>query len=87
MNKEKALNDLIDLVNHISELKPEQRNDIKILEDLKIKSDSVRQAVASLNSCDADWVNDEYGKWWKKVFYPKHKALIDNINKNLTSVK
>jgi len=35
--------------------------------------------MKDLNSCDACWVNDQYGKWFKKYIAPKHQKIMNQI--------
>jgi hypothetical protein len=77
MNKEEILKLLIDNVRFIEQLKPQDM----LIEDtkriLKNNYDVINAACKTLNSCDADWVNDKYGEWMKIniLSNPKYKDI------------
>ena len=57
---------ILELRDHGEELKTDERKRM----DFTAKSSYVESEVAKLNSCDANWLNDEYGKWHSKEVKP-----------------
>ena len=57
---------ILELRDHGEKLKKDERKRI----DHTAKSSYIQTEVAKLNSCDANWLNDEYGKWYKKEVKP-----------------
>ena len=46
------------------------------------KALELQEAVKGLNSCDADWVNDQYGPWHRKNILPHvDPKVIEKFNK------
>jgi hypothetical protein len=57
---------ILELRNHEEELKTDGRKRM----DYTAKSAYIESEVAKLNSCDANWLNDEFGKWHSKEVKP-----------------
>jgi superfamily II helicase len=53
--------------------------DAELSKEFKDKVEAVEIAIRELNSCDACWFNDQYGKWFNKYIAPKHSKLINQI--------
>ena len=53
---------------------------LKIWKEFKEKSEALRTALSEVNSCDAEWVGEQYKKWYEHNFYPKNKSKIDAIS-------
>lgn len=49
-------------------------------EFFRLKADMDKK-ISSLNSCDALWVTDEYGKWFKTEIEPRFKDELEKIRK------
>ena len=77
MNKEEILKLLIDNVRFIEGLKPQDMLIDDNRNKLKSNYDIINTACKTLNSCDADWVNDKYGEWMRKniLSNPKYKDI------------
>ena len=86
MHKEQILKDMVALITYFTSLPIEQSRDKKIMNDIKNKSDIIRDAYMRLNIADKKWMDEKYENWWSINFYPKHKSKIDSL-KGLTFVK
>ena len=62
MTKEEVLEGLKEL---ILELKEDKIKDIDAQKIWSGKETKIHEAAAQLNSCDASWVNDQYGVWFE----------------------
>ncbi|MFH1547581.1 MAG: hypothetical protein ABIC57_03785 [bacterium] len=51
----------------------------ELSKEFQDKVQVVEIAIRELNSCDACWFNDQYGKWFQKYIAPKHQKLLNQI--------
>lgn len=66
MSKEEVLELLKYLVLQIRDNGDKLKNDERFIADWRAKNSLLSEAIKSLNSCDCNWVNDEYGEWHRK---------------------
>lgn len=69
---------ILELRDHDKELKTDPRRQA----DWRGKSAYMQSEVAKLNSCDLNWLNDEYGKWERKEVKPYKIREVFNENRN-----
>ena len=75
MSKEEILELLKHLVLQIRD-NGEKLQDERFKADWNTKNSLLSEAIKSLNSCDCNWVNDEYGEWHRKEIVPIIKSKI-----------
>ena len=49
------------------------KTQILMLRDHQVKHKMIQENIQKLNSCDALWLQDEYGKWFEKEIRPSMK--------------
>ena len=81
MNKEETLDFLKHLVLQLRDHSKEIQSDPRLMKDWAAKSKSLENTLKSLNSCDANWVNDKYGGFFKKEIQPYIAKLNPNLLK------
>ena len=76
MSKEEILELMKWLILELRDHETELKTDTGRRADWTGKSAYMQSEVAKLNSCDLNWLNDEYGKWASKEVKPfKGKGL------------
>ena len=76
MTKEEVLNDLKELVIALRDNSEKLRSDPVFAAGWLSKQKSVSLEASRLNSCDASWLNDEYGEWFRQEIEP----AIENVD-------
>lgn len=70
MSKESVLNTLKTTISIlIDQFSQEGKNcydDPDFIDFVKNKQDEIKKGIDKLDSCDVEWLNDEYGKWLKE---------------------
>lgn len=70
MNKEESLELLKHLILQLRDHSKEIQSDTRMMLDWSAKAKAVEASLKSLNSCDANWVNDNYSVFFKKEIQP-----------------
>ena len=81
MNKEEVLQLWKDVVLEMKAVELEKKtNKYPSIERIEL----LKKGLTSLNSCDALWCEEEYGKWFHKEIRPFiPKKILDMINKKV----
>lgn len=79
MTKEEILSLLQAQILILRDRPAELHDNPKLMADWVAKITTIVRDIESLNSCDANWLNDEYGKWWHKEIKP----FVDQLDPNL----
>jgi hypothetical protein len=82
MNKEEALELLKHLILQLRDHSKEIQDNPKLMQDWVAKSKYLENAIKSLNTCDSNWINDEYGRFFKKEIQPYISKLDLNLLKH-----
>ena len=53
-----------------------------IFQDWTTKQKILNDAINTMNSCDANWLNDEYSKWFRKEIQPHIPKINPDFFKN-----
>jgi hypothetical protein len=80
MNREEILAELKTLILHILD-EPEKFSDNVFMASWECKQREIRTDVKALNSCDKDWLSDEYCSWFKVIVAP-HMSKVDESIKD-----
>ena len=65
MTKEELLKKLQDSILTLIQKSSELLTYASLKQKWIKNNNEIREAFKQLNSCDANWLNDEYGKWFK----------------------
>ena len=84
MNKEQTLDILKHLVLQLRDNSKEIQANPNLTKDWVAKSKMVQDQLKSMNSCDALWFNEEYGKWHKKEIEPYASKLDSSLYKQVS---
>lgn len=79
MTKEQVLSLLKDSVTMLKTKGEEMKTNEPMFNAWKQQTEKVNKACEEMNSCDADWMNAEYGKWFKATFkdyIEKHNEMF-----------
>jgi hypothetical protein len=82
MTKEEILELMKWLILELRDHEEELKTDTRRRADWTGKSAYMQSEVAKLNSCDLNWLNDEYGKWASKEVTPYNISGVFNENRN-----
>jgi len=79
VRKEEILKELKELLLALQNNGQKMVTDSELSKSFTDRSYILSVEMKGLNSCDACWVNDQYGKWFNKYIVPKHQKLINQI--------
>ena len=79
MRKEEILKEMQELLLVLQKNGQKMVTDPELSKSFTDRSDTLNIEILDLNSCDACWVNDQYGKWFKKYIAPKHQKIMNQI--------
>lgn len=79
MNKETCLELLKSLVLQLRDNSDELKTNFQLQKDFVVKYQLLNQHIKSLNSCESDWLNDQYGEFFKKEIEPYIKKLPSDL--------
>jgi len=82
MDREEILAELKTMVLHIVH-EPEQFADKVFMATWECKQREIRTDSKALNSCDASWLNDQYGVWFKAEVAPHMIKVAPSIKNKL----
>lgn len=83
MNKEETLELLKHLVLQLRDSSKEIQSDPRLMQDWVAKAKHLDNIIKSLNSCDASFVQDQYGKFFKAEIQPFIGKLDSKLYKKL----
>ena len=83
MNKEEILDLLKHLILQLRDHSKELQADPKLMRDWIAKNNHLQASIKSLNSCDANWINDQYGKFHQQEIQPYVAKLDPKLLKKL----
>jgi len=83
MNKEAILASLKELILGLKNNPERFRSDPDYVRSWESKQLEINLSIKKLNSCDASWLNDEYGKWFNKELKPTIKDIPSEIKDKL----
>jgi hypothetical protein len=83
MNKEELLDLLKHLILQLRDHSKELQSDPRLMKDWVAKSKHLQNSLGLLNSCDALWVSENYGKWHKQEIQPYISKLDPALLKKL----
>lgn len=75
MTRDEILNGMKDLILDLRDNKEVLQKDKERQSQWKERMEEVTVACNNLNSCDALWLTDEYGKWHKEHIKPYADSL------------
>jgi hypothetical protein len=79
VRKEEILKELQELLLTLQKNGQKMVVDSELAKSFTDRSDTLSIEMKGLNSCDACWVNDQYGKWFNRYIAPKYQKLINQI--------
>lgn len=83
MNKESILIELQNLVRILKDNQDKLKEDAEFRTKWQEAQQELGIATKKLNSCDMSWLNDEYGKWYKKEILPAMANVDPSIKDKL----
>ena len=82
MTREEILKELKELISSLVPENGENRfKNPEFCKDFSKKQKKINEESCKLNSCDANWINDEYGKWLRSEMSLK----LSNIDPSIKS--
>lgn len=76
MTKEESLELMKWLILQLRDNGQKLKDDPMLMADWVAKQKHLETSVKALNSCDALWINDNYGVWYKKEIEPIIPAIL-----------
>ena len=80
MTKEQIFELLKDSILSLRDREKELRSNPDQLKAWVNQSKKVTDSAKDLNSCDSNWLTDEYGKWAKEVLMPEAEKRSDKVD-------
>lgn len=82
-SKEELLEELKKMVLALKNDAEELKKNPELAVEWAKKQAEIGIACRRLNSCDASWLNDEYGKWFRSEVKPAMDNLPDDVKEQL----
>jgi len=83
MNKEQILSELKSLVQSLIDDQEKLKGDEDYKKEWGAKQQALGIEVKKLNSCDASWLNDQYGLWFRTEIKPKMPPIDPSVKDKL----